>query len=211
MPLEWIGTLASRRPGWMVAAWLILAVAVGVGSPNLTKLAAEGQSKLLGGEAESRRAAELVKACWPDQAYESTAVAALHRPAGLTEADRRFATELARRFEAADRPPVVLRVLGPTSQPEIAARLAGGDGTTSLVIVPLDAANVAPSAPHRRRAVSRTISWTSPTVRASDRRCTAATRSADAGSTPASGDAAAYGTGAAATVSIVLPLSSMSG
>jgi RND superfamily putative drug exporter len=129
----------------MVAAWLTLAVAVGVGSPDLTRLAAEGQSKLLGREAESRRAAELVKACWPDQAYESTAVAAFHRPSGLTEADRRFAARLAKRFEEADRPPVVLRVLGPNSRPEIADRLVSADGAVSLVIVPLDAANVAPA------------------------------------------------------------------
>ncbi|MDR3617846.1 MAG: MMPL family transporter [Paludisphaera borealis] len=146
MPLEMIGTLSSRWPAWIVAAWLTLAVVVGVGSPNLTRLAAEGQSKLLGREAESRRAAELVKECWPDQAYESTAVAALYRPSGLTEADRQFATDLARRFEAPGRPGVVLRVLGPTSQPEIAKRLVSADGAVSMVIVPLDAANVAPSA-----------------------------------------------------------------
>ena len=53
--------ISSRRPAWVVAAWLILAVVVGVTSPNLTRLAAEGQAKLLGSEAESRRAAELVE------------------------------------------------------------------------------------------------------------------------------------------------------
>ena len=100
MPLDTIRTVLSRRPAWVVAVWVALALVVGLTSPSLTRLAAEGQSKLLGRESESRRAAELVRRAWPDQAYESTAVLALHRPSGLTEADRRFAVRLAERFVA---------------------------------------------------------------------------------------------------------------
>ncbi len=150
--LESIRTFSSRRPAWVVAAWLALAVGVGLGAPDLTRIAAEGQSKLLGSEAESRRAAELVRACWPDQAYESMAVAALYRPAGLTAADREFAAELQRRLERPDRPANVLRVLGPESQAEIAERLSSKDGTTQLVVAPLDATNVAPEA-------HETVAW----------------------------------------------------
>ena len=73
-------------------------------SPNLTKLAAEGQAKMLAADAESRRAAELVKQSWPDEAYEAMAVAVLHRPGGLTEADRQYALRLSQRFEVAGRP-----------------------------------------------------------------------------------------------------------
>jgi len=146
MLLEKLKTFPSRRPGWTIAAWLTLAAVVGLAAPNLTKLAAEGQSKLLGEEAESRRAADLVKACWPDQAYESMAVAALYRPGGLTEADRQLSASLAHRFETAERPRPILRVLGPDSQPEIAERLVSHDGEMSLVVVPLDVPNVSPAA-----------------------------------------------------------------
>lgn len=146
MALEKLKTFPSRRPGWTIGAWLALAAFVAIAAPSLTKLAAEGQSKLLGPEAESHRAAELVKACWPDQAYDSTAVAALYRPGGLTEADHRLAISLARRFETANRPGPILRVLGPDSQPEIAERLVSDDGEMSLVIVPLSVANVSPAA-----------------------------------------------------------------
>lgn len=146
MALEKLKTFPSRRPGWTIGIWLALTAFVAIAAPSLTKLAAEGQSKLLGPEAESHRAAELVKACWPDQAYESTAVAALYRPGGLTEADHRLATSLAHRFETADRPGPILRVLGPDSQPEIAERLVSDDGEMSLVIVPLSVANVSPAA-----------------------------------------------------------------
>ena len=104
MPLGSLQTVLSRRPIWVVGVWTVLAVTVGMVSPNLTKFAAEGQSKLLGRESESRRAAELIRRAWPDQSYESTAVLALHRPAGLTEADRQFAVKVAHRFEAAGHP-----------------------------------------------------------------------------------------------------------
>jgi RND superfamily putative drug exporter len=134
----------SRRPTWVVVFWVGLAAVVGLTSPDLTRLAAEGQSKLLGRESESRRAAELVRRAWPDQSYESTAVLALHRPENLTDADRRFAAELAHRFERPDRPREVLRVLGPGSRPVIARRLASKDGTLLLVVVPLDSSHVSP-------------------------------------------------------------------
>ena len=146
MPLASLWSVLSRRPRWVVAIWVILALTIGLTAPNFTKLAAEGQSKLLGRESESRRAAELVRQAWPDQAYESTAVLALHRASGLTEADRQLAALLARRFEANDHPATVLRVLGPASRPEIAGRLTSSDGTVNLVVVPLDSAHVSPTA-----------------------------------------------------------------
>jgi RND superfamily putative drug exporter len=145
MPLDTIRTVLSRRPVAIVAFWVLITVVVGLAAPNLTRLAAEGQSKLLGHEAESRLAAELVRRAWPDQAYESTAVLALHRPTGLTEADQHLAATLAQRFVAPDRPRNVLRVLGPASRPEIASRLTSADGTLCLVVVPLDSAHVSPS------------------------------------------------------------------
>ncbi len=133
MGMEAIRRLASRRPGWVIGTWLVVAGVVGVLSPDLTRLAAEGQARMLAGGAESRRAAELVRQCWPDQSYESMIVAVLHRPGGLTGADKQYAATLARRFEAAGRPGEILRVIGPESSPEIAERLISADGTVALV------------------------------------------------------------------------------
>ena len=47
MPLDVIGTIVCRKPGWIVAIWLIVAVVVGGFSPDLTRLAAEGQARML--------------------------------------------------------------------------------------------------------------------------------------------------------------------
>ena len=57
MALDSVRSLVSRRPGWVVAAWLLVAVAVGLGSPSLSRLAAEGQAQVLAEGAEGHRAA----------------------------------------------------------------------------------------------------------------------------------------------------------
>lgn len=116
------GKLVSRRPAWIVVIWLGLAAGVGIFSPNLTKLAAEGQANMLPSDAESLRAAALVKESWPDQAFDAMAVAVLYRAEGLTEADRQFALRLARKFEEAGRPKEMVHVLGPGSEPEESRR-----------------------------------------------------------------------------------------
>ena len=119
MVLDAMRTFVSRRPGWIVTIWLAVAVVVGCFSPNLTKLAAEGQAKMLPSDAESRRAAELVKQSWPDEAYEAMAVAVLHRPGGLTAADRAVcAAAVAAVSRARDDPRGGCRVLGPASSPK---------------------------------------------------------------------------------------------
>ena len=100
--MDVLQTIVNRKPGWVVSIWLVIAAAVGCLSPNLTKLAAEGQAKMLASDAESRRAADLVKQSWPDEAYEAMAVAVLHRPSGLVDADRQFALRWRRGFLAWD-------------------------------------------------------------------------------------------------------------
>ena len=114
-------------------------------APNLTRLAAEGQANLLGGDAESLGAGGALRLAWPDQAYESLMVAALYRPQGLTAIDLDYRARLAERIGAKDRPHAVLRVLGPGSPPEVAQRLKSSDGTVALVAIPLSTSFVAPA------------------------------------------------------------------
>ncbi len=137
--------MVCRRPGWIIAIWLALATLVGCLSPSLTRLAAEGHAYALSAEVESQRAAQIIRQCWPDQSYHAMAVAALHRPGGLTQQDRKFAGRLAARFEASGRPKEILHVLGPASDPQIAQRLISSDGTLLLVATPLSTPFFAPA------------------------------------------------------------------
>jgi RND superfamily putative drug exporter len=94
----------SQRPAWVVAAWVVSALAVGLLAPDLTRLAAEGQAKLLPRDSESARGAEVVREAWPDQWSESSLVAVLRRPGSLNDADRDFARRLADRIHCYSRP-----------------------------------------------------------------------------------------------------------
>lgn len=147
MPFDSVRWIVGRFPERIVAFWLVVTAIAVAASPNLTRLAAEGQAKLLPKHAESALAADLVRRTWPDQAYESLAVLALHRPGGLTDADRAFARRAASAVARAEgRPADILRVLGPDARPEVAQRLVSRDGTMQLVTVPLATSFVGPSA-----------------------------------------------------------------
>jgi RND superfamily putative drug exporter len=147
--VRWV---VSRRPAAIVAIWFALAALVFLLSPDLTRLAAEGQANLLPKDSESAQAALVVRRAWPDQWYDSMAVVALYRDGGLTEDDRDYARRLAERFLAATKPPNLLRVLGPLSQPEVGERLLSKDHTVELIAVPLSTSFVAPSS-------QETVGW----------------------------------------------------
>ena len=130
MTLDFLRSLVTRRPGRIVVGWIGLALVVGLGAPDLTRLAAElALEHALGCDVESIRAAEIVNQAWPDSAYESLAVAVLHRPEGLTAADREFALRLERDWDEAAHPREILRVLGSAAPVEVAERLLSRDGT----------------------------------------------------------------------------------
>ena len=148
MTLDALRGVVTRRPFHIASAWLVLAVAVGLTAPDLTRLTAESEAMLLDKSAESARAEAIIKHDWPDQAYESMAVVVLHRPAGLTAEDHAYAATLADAFSTPDRPKDIVRVLGPKSDPRVAERLISNDKgrTTQLVVAELTTAFVSPSA-----------------------------------------------------------------
>ena len=102
--MRFLRSWVTRRPGWVALLWIAAAALVGLLAPNLTRLAAEDQAHLLRSDAESRRGSEELGRAWPDQSYESLAVAAVHRAGGLRPADLEYARGLAARIEGTGRP-----------------------------------------------------------------------------------------------------------
>ena len=146
MSLESLRGVVTSRPGWVVALWI---ADRGCGGPLCSRLdEARGRGS---GRSTGERCARVSvrpRRCaiaWPDQTYESLAVAALHRAGGLTANDIGYAKRLVERIEAPGRPNAVLRALGPGSKPEVASRLLSKDGTVALVAVPLSTSFVAPA------------------------------------------------------------------
>lgn len=144
MVADLLGLLVSRRPLAVTVFWGLLALLVGLAAPDLTRLAAEGQSKVLGRNAESLLAADMLAESWPEQSSRTLAILALHRAGGLTAGDRAYAARLAKYYAGPARPSEVLRVLGPNSEPEIARRMESRDRTMSLIAFPLASSFVAP-------------------------------------------------------------------
>ena len=103
MAIDRFRSAVTRRPGWFVGFWVLLAVFVGLAAPDLTRIAAEGQAHLADEDSESSRGARLIREAWPDQSYESQVVVGLFRPSGLKPEDHAFARRLADRFEGARR------------------------------------------------------------------------------------------------------------
>jgi RND superfamily putative drug exporter len=145
MPTPSLRALVTEHPAWIVGLWVAAAGIIGIFAPSLTRLAAEGQAGLLNADAESKRASDAIQSGWPDEAHESLVVAALCRSGGLTTEDLVYGARLAEQIGGKDRPPPVLRVLGPDSPPEVAARLRSRDGTVMLLAIPLSTSFVAPA------------------------------------------------------------------
>ncbi len=139
-----LGQIIVRRPGRVIAAWVATTLAVLLAAPDLTRLVDGRETPLLPSHCESARASALVAPAWPDQSSASSVVAALHRPGGLSAADREYAQRLADQFQTENRPRPILRILGPDSPPEIAGRLVSRDGSVQVVIVPLATSFISP-------------------------------------------------------------------
>ncbi|MFM7130169.1 MAG: MMPL family transporter [bacterium] len=158
MTVQKMRWFVTRRPLPVIGFWLVLTAILVAISPDLTRLAAEGQANLLPNLSESSVAAALVRETWPDQSYQCTLVLGLQRVAGLTEKDKQFSKKVGEAIEkAADRPKEVLRVMGPDSRPEISTRLLSADGTTQLLVFPLDTSFVEPRTNDLITWVQRTI------------------------------------------------------
>lgn len=135
----------TRSPRLISLGWLAAAVVIALTAPDLTRLAAEGQAKLLPKDIESRTAGGWVARAWPEYAYESLASAALVRSGELTPEDHAYARRLEKRLAGENPPANVLRVLGPSSRKEIAERLKSEDGTVELVLVQFNTSLVVPA------------------------------------------------------------------
>ncbi len=144
--MDHVRWIVSRYPGWVVGAWVLLATALGLLAPDLTRLAAEGQAHLVPEDCPSAQGDGLVQASWPEHWSRSLAVVALTRPEGLTDEDRQYARRLEEAFKSpAKTPECLLRILGPGSRPEIAEQLVTPDGTTETLVLQFSQSFVAPA------------------------------------------------------------------
>ena len=151
MVLEVLRSVVTRRPAYVVCFWLAVTVAVGTIAPDLTRIAAEGQAGLLHPTPRAvarRRPWHVPGPISPANPWLSSRFIAWRAsPARIASSPIGWCA-----WETVGRPAEVLRVLGPKGPPEVAERLASGDGTVQLIAVPLAGSYVAP-------ATHRAVGW----------------------------------------------------
>ena len=134
----------GRGRWWVIAAWMLVAVALVPLQPKLADLASNENEAFLAGSAESTRANDLLDERF-EIGQEVTAIVAYHRPGGLTEADTQQIDEETRALCASKAIPDLKAVvtaygmpcgeMGDNLAPESGPPLLSDDGSTMLVTV----------------------------------------------------------------------------
>ena len=127
---------SSRRGKWItLAAWLILAGFVIPFAPTLQEISTNDTLQFLPGDAESTRAAELVRERFPSDA--TPAIVVLRNEDGLTDEDFAAAEMASDAFVAMSEEPEsnVSSVVSVSTVPAAAGELISPDGTTMTIIV----------------------------------------------------------------------------
>jgi RND superfamily putative drug exporter len=130
----------SRRPLLVVAGWLVAAVVALVAAPSITTVAVQNETALLPHGAPSQQAAQLLHRLFPHDPSLDSALVVLHRPGGLTAADRAYQARLSEELASPSMAQTVASVESPTGLSRLSSVLTSPDGTTALIVVGLRAA-----------------------------------------------------------------------
>ncbi len=96
---EWLGVLVSRRWGWVVATWVLLAVVLHAVAPRWDQVTHEGDLAYLPPGMPSVEGERLLERAFPNQKAKSQIAIVVERSTGaLTMADLRWSDSLADRF-----------------------------------------------------------------------------------------------------------------
>lgn len=135
--LPGLSRFAQRHARWVVLVWVVLAGALLMVAPSLTKVGVQDQSAFLPQGAQSQQAAELLTRLFPQDPSSNAGVIVFERRTGLTPADRQYAADLAHRLVVANRSGTgdVAQVLAVGEDPRLASLLRSKDGRAELVVV----------------------------------------------------------------------------
>lgn len=137
MNLEWLlGAVTSRIGKWVtLALWVLIAGLIIPLAPTLSDITTNDTLQFLPDDAESTRAAELVRERFPSDS--TPAIIVLHNESGLSDADLAAAEEISAELvemtqESASN---VASVVSPSTIPQASEELISPDGTTMTIVV----------------------------------------------------------------------------
>jgi putative drug exporter of the RND superfamily len=124
----------------VVAAWLVAAALGLLAAPSLTTVAVQDETALLPHGAPSQQAARLLHRLFPHDPSLDSALIVLHRPGGLTAADRAYQARLSEELASPAMARTVASVESAGGLSRLSPVLTSPDGTTALIVVGLRAA-----------------------------------------------------------------------
>jgi RND superfamily putative drug exporter len=114
-----------RRAPWMIGGWLLFVVVVNVLVPQLEAVVSRDSTPFVPESAPSLRAVKAMDDTFGNGRSRAFIVVVAERDSGLTEADRRYATDLAARLARDTRDVTYVQDL---SQPQLRKALTSADG-----------------------------------------------------------------------------------
>ncbi|HEV7466156.1 MAG TPA: MMPL family transporter, partial [Candidatus Dormibacteraeota bacterium] len=134
------GRRRPLRPLLVVAAWLVAAALGLLAAPSLTTVGVQDETALLPHGAPSQQAARLLHRLFPHDPSLDSALIVLHRPGGLTAADRAYQARLSEELASPAMARTVASVESAGGLSRLSPVLTSPDGTTALIVVGLRAA-----------------------------------------------------------------------
>ncbi len=132
---ERLGSVVSRRYGWVIVAWAAVAGAIVLLAPRLEAVVTSDISAFLTGDAVSIRGGNLLAKTWPQDDFGDSAALIFQRRTGLTPGDRAFMDQTETWLRGSEAPEVVDKTQSARSRPELARVLISRDGTTEIMLV----------------------------------------------------------------------------
>jgi putative drug exporter of the RND superfamily len=147
---ERLGKLATRRFGWVILAWLVVAGVVQAVAPALRDVATYDETAFLTADAESIQAVDVLAENWPNDEFGNSGAIVITHDGGLRRQDLAYVDALEAWLRSDQAPAVVRGTQSVRTRPELRDVLSSKDGTTTILIVQF---NTPPFEPPTNEAV----------------------------------------------------------
>ncbi|HEX6969216.1 MAG TPA: MMPL family transporter [Micromonosporaceae bacterium] len=138
-----LGKVVARSRSWallVVALWIVLAGVLPRLTPTVAEVTEPGSANAPVAGAESAAAQDLLREKFPDQ-QGIPALIVLHNPDGLEAADEAEVTRISQTLTGPEAPTGVDRVISTATVPHLRDSLVSPDGTTTIILVPIQGLN----------------------------------------------------------------------
>jgi len=127
-------TVIERRARWVIAAWVVAAVAMTMAAPSLNDVGSQDTADFLPADAPSQQADRILAELFPDDPTREAAIIVVARGGGLADADRAYIAALAEDLRSAEFAEDISAVQTAATDPNLGPFLRSEDGAAELLV-----------------------------------------------------------------------------